>query len=89
MSRDIKSVPAGNSIILLLVLINAIAIKEGFTGDEKWYRVLIPGVPLLLLAIANTRYAILRRAMVIGWFRHLFKRVRLKYTGLSIFSKNS
>ena len=78
MTRNIKPVPASSSIILLLVLINAIAIKEGFTGDEKWYRVLIVGLPLLLLAIVNTRYAALGNLPVIKYLRNLLKTIRRK-----------
>jgi uncharacterized membrane protein len=55
MTRNNEPVPANGIIILFLVLINVIAIKEGFIGNGKWYLVLILGLPLLLLAIANMR----------------------------------
>ena len=79
MVRYNKSVPTSGIIILILVLINAIAIREGFTGNGKWYWVLILSLPLLLLAIANIRqrkHSILRNFPVIGYFRYLLETVR-------------
>ena len=55
MSRNKKTFAARKIIILLLVLINIIAIKEGYTGNEKWYWALILTLPLLLLSIADAR----------------------------------
>ena len=53
--RNKKQVPASGIIILLLVLINVITIMEAYTGNEKWYWVLVLTLPLLLLAIINVR----------------------------------
>jgi len=46
-----KPIPATGSIILFLVLLNAISIRAGYSENEKWYWVLIITLPLLLLAI--------------------------------------
>ena len=46
-----KPIPARGSIILFLVLLNAISIRAGYSENEKWYWVLIITLPLLLLAI--------------------------------------
>jgi glutamate synthase domain-containing protein 2 len=79
MPRNIKPVPASGIIILILVLINVLAIKAVFTGNGNGYLVLIPALPLLLLAIANIRqkkHAILRNFPVIGYLRYLLETVR-------------
>jgi hypothetical protein len=38
-------------VITLLVLINAIAIRDGYTGQDIGYGVLLVSLPLLLVAI--------------------------------------
>lgn len=55
MIRNKRRVPASRIIILLLVLGNVITIIEAYTGNEKWYWVLVLTLPLLLLAIINVR----------------------------------
>lgn len=55
MMRNKRRVPASRIIILLLVLGNVITIIEAYTGNEKWYWVLVLTLPLLLLAIINVR----------------------------------
>ena len=50
-----KSIPISRMIILLFVLINVIVIRQAYTGSGKWYYVLILTLPLLILAITNTR----------------------------------
>lgn len=40
-------------LILMIVLINAIALEQGYTGNQKWYFVLIVTVPLLILALLD------------------------------------
>ena len=54
MVHDAKPAPSGGVIVLFLVLLNAIAMREGYTGNAKWETVLIVTIPLLLLAIANS-----------------------------------
>ena len=41
-------------MILLLVVINTVIIKTGFTEDPSWYRVLFVTIPLLLILIVNS-----------------------------------
>lgn len=55
MIQNKKRVPANGIIILILVLANIIAIREGYVAGEKWYWVLVLTLPLLLLAIVNIR----------------------------------
>jgi hypothetical protein len=55
MIQNKKRVPASGIIILLLVLANVVAIREGYTANEKWYWALVLSLPLLLLAIVNIR----------------------------------
>jgi hypothetical protein len=53
MTLNKKRDPASGLIILVLVLVSAIVMKEGFVSNAKWYWVLILTLPLLLLTIAN------------------------------------
>lgn len=79
MSRNQKTFAASKIIILFLVLVNTITIREGYTGNGKWYWVLIVTLPLLLLAIANVRqkkHAILRNFPVIGYLRFILESIR-------------
>lgn len=55
MNQREKQVPANGLLILVLVLISTIAVTEGFTGNGKYYWVLIISLPVLLLAILNNR----------------------------------
>jgi hypothetical protein len=79
MIQDQKRVPASGIIILILVLANVIAIREGYTTNEKWYWVLALTLPLLLLAIVNIRqrkHAILRNFPLLGYLRYFFESIR-------------
>ena len=70
-----KPISASKIIITFLVLLNAIAIRAGYTGNENWYWSLIITIPLLLLAILNThqkKHAVLRNFPVIGYLRYFF-----------------
>lgn len=49
------SAPTNGMMILLMVMINAIVIKEGYSGNENWNFALILTLPLLLIAIINSR----------------------------------
>jgi hypothetical protein len=53
--RNQKLIPAGRIIILIIVLLNVVIIKEGYTGDGSWYYALFLTVPLLILGIVNIR----------------------------------
>src|SRR5688572_25148784 len=70
---------ASGMIMILLVLLNAIAIGEAYTGNEIWYWPLIITLPLLLLAIVNIRqkkHAILRNFPIVGYLRYFFESIR-------------
>jgi glutamate synthase domain-containing protein 2 len=74
-----KPISASKIIVTFLVLINAIAIRAGYTGNENWYWSLIITMPLLLLAILNIRqkkHAVLRNFPVIGYLRYFFESIR-------------
>ena len=49
MDRNQKRVSVGGAIITSLVLLTAIALKEGFVSDAAWYNVLFITIPLLLI----------------------------------------
>ena len=36
---------------LLLIVLNAIVLEQGFISDEKWYWLLLITIPLLLIAL--------------------------------------
>jgi hypothetical protein len=55
MARNLDPAPASKMSIAFLVLINTIAIRDGYAGNEKWYWMLIVTLPLLLLAIFTLR----------------------------------
>jgi uncharacterized membrane protein YhdT len=50
-----KQVGARELMIVILVLGSVIAVKEGYTGNGKWYGLLTLTLPLLLFAIINIR----------------------------------
>ena len=74
-----KRTSTSGIIVLFLVLINAIALKSGYTESQNWYMALIVTVPLLLLAVFNvrqTKNAILRNFPVIGYLRYFLESIR-------------
>jgi len=52
--RNKTSVPVNRTILLFIVLLNAIVIKEGYIGNGDWYFALILTLLLLVFAITNT-----------------------------------
>lgn len=77
--RNQKQIPLSGLIILILVLLSAVALKEGYTGNEEWYWILCLTLPLLLLAILNIRqkkHALLRNFPVVGYLRYFFESFR-------------
>lgn len=54
MIRNRKTDPASGMIIFIFALLSAVAIREGYIGSADWHLILIPTLPLLLLAI-NTK----------------------------------
>jgi glutamate synthase domain-containing protein 2 len=77
--RNQKPVSASRIIILILVVLNIVILNEAYAVNENWYRALIITMPLLLLAILNTRqkkHAILRNFPLVGYFRYLFEAIR-------------
>jgi glutamate synthase domain-containing protein 2 len=77
--RSQNSIPVSRTIILIIVILNVVVIKDGYTGDGSWYYALFLTLPLLILAIANTRqkkHAILRNFPVVGYLRYFFEKIR-------------
>lgn len=79
MPRDQKQVSASGSIILAIVLLNAVILETAFTANGDFYWLLLLTFPLLLLAIYNIKqkkHAILRNYPVIGYLRYWLESTR-------------
>ncbi len=79
MIHNQKQVSVSGLIILILVLVSAISLKDGYIGNGKSYWVLAFSLPLLLLAIINIqqkKHAILRNFPLIGYLRYFFESIR-------------
>ncbi len=53
--RNQNSIPVSRTIILIIVILNVVVIKDGYTGDGSWYYALFLTLPLLILGIINIR----------------------------------
>jgi hypothetical protein len=53
--RNQKLIPASRIIMLIIVILNVVVIKDGYTGDGSWYYALFLTLPLLILGIINIR----------------------------------
>lgn len=76
MSRNQQSISVSGAIILILVLLNGIIFRWAYTINENYYWALSITLPILLLAIYNTRqrkHAILRNYPVIGYLRYMLE----------------
>ncbi len=51
MPYNSKEVSEIGTILLLIVLINAVVLQTGITTNEHWYALLVVTVPLLLIAL--------------------------------------
>ena len=74
-----KSFSVSGIIILVVVVMNIVVLELAYTRSENWYWVLIATLPLLLLAIYNTRqkkHAVLRNYPLLGYFRYFFEAIR-------------
>jgi glutamate synthase domain-containing protein 2 len=74
-----RSLSARTIIISLLVIINIIAIVQIVIGNNTWLWLLLPALPLLVLAFANVRqskHAILKNFPVVGYLRYMFETIR-------------
>jgi glutamate synthase domain-containing protein 2 len=79
MSDKENNISTSGIIILVLVIINVIILKLGFTQSETIYMALVCTLPLLFLAIYDVkqkRHAVLRNYPVIGRLRYLFEIIR-------------
>jgi len=55
MIRNKKPASFSGMIVLILVFINAVILKTAFLTSEKWYCGLIIFLPLLIIALRDTR----------------------------------
>jgi len=66
-------------ILTILIILNIIIVKVAYLGNESWYWALWLTLPLLLLAIRDTRqkkHAIVRNYPVVGHLRYFFESIR-------------
>ncbi len=78
MSRSRTKISASTVIVLSILLFNAIALNA-VLNDVRYFWALLITLPLLLLAVYNTRqkkHAVLRNYPVIGYARYLFESIR-------------
>lgn len=74
-----RKVSVSGMILAILIIINVLTIKAGYTSSQHWYWVLIVTIPLLALAILNIRqkkHALLRNFPVIGYARYFLESLR-------------
>jgi glutamate synthase domain-containing protein 2 len=79
MIRKEKNISFRGSILAILILINVLTIKAGYTSNQDWYWVLIVTLPLLILAVLNMRqrkHALLRNFPLIGYARYFLESIR-------------
>jgi hypothetical protein len=53
MYRNQQPVSAGRVITIVLVLLSAIALKQGIVADAQWYLLLCITIPLLVICAIN------------------------------------
>lgn len=58
MISENKKVSLSGMILAILIIINVLAIRAGYTSSQNWYWILIATIPLLILAILNMRQSI-------------------------------
>lgn len=51
-----KPTSVKNSIIPLVLLLNAILVRAGYLYDEKWYSLLVITIPMLLTVLLDVRH---------------------------------
>ena len=69
MARNQQWLSVSGTIVGILVLLNGVIVQLAYTGNSNLYWLLLVTLPLLLLAIYNTRqrrHAILRNYPIIG-----------------------
>jgi glutamate synthase domain-containing protein 2 len=79
MNKDSKPLSARNLILFMVVFMNAIILRNGFTINDTWYWGLLITVPMLVIAIIDItqrRHAIIRNFPLIGHLRYFFEFIR-------------
>ena len=78
MSTTYKKTSTNGVVVLLLVLFNAIVLKSGYTEDRNWYLALCVTIPLLLIAVFDSRLEkphMRSRFFAISYIRNLFRSI--------------
>jgi hypothetical protein len=57
MRRKPSSVSAGGSLVIFLVVLNAMVLEQGFAHDARWYRIFPVTLPLLLIVLFFNRHS--------------------------------
>ncbi len=55
MQKNKEHVTPGGIVVLCLLMLNAIALKQGLVASSTWYFLLIPALPLLVASIINMK----------------------------------
>jgi hypothetical protein len=55
MQKTREQLRVGESIIVLLVLLNVLVLQCGITTNPRWYRALYVSIPLLILSVLANR----------------------------------
>lgn len=59
MHRNQNKISVSGGSVLPLIVLNAIAVEQGFVSNPKWYCVLCITIPLLLILILMSRGKVL------------------------------
>jgi Glutamate synthase domain 2 len=79
MKPNKKSFTISGMILTILVLLNILIIRLGYTAHQNWYALTVLTFPLLLLTvwdITQKKHALLRNFPVIGHLRYFFEFIR-------------
>jgi glutamate synthase domain-containing protein 2 len=79
MNKDSKPLSIRNLIVFIVVFMNAIILRNGFTINNTWYWGLLITVPMLVVAIIDItqrKHAIIRNFPLIGHLRYFFEFIR-------------
>lgn len=79
MNKDSKPLSIRNLIVFMVVFMNAIILRNGFTISNTWYWGLLITVPMLVIAIIDItqkKHAIIRNFPLIGHLRYFFEFIR-------------
>ncbi|MGV3658355.1 MAG: glutamate synthase-related protein, partial [Chitinophagaceae bacterium] len=79
MKRNTEHMAVSTAIVMFVAMINIIVVGVAYTAGAGWYWALLLTLPLLGLAIRDTRqkkHAVIRNFPIIGHLRYLFEGIR-------------